>query len=1098
MGQVSDSLWYKDAVIYELHVKTFFDASGDGVGDFAGLTGRLDYLADLGVTALWLLPFYPSPLRDDGYDISDYRAVNPVYGSLRDFKTFIRAAHDRGLHVITELVINHTSDQHPWFRRARSAPRGSRLRDYYVWSDDDRRWADSRVIFKDSEVSNWTWDPVAGQYYWHRFYSHQPDLNYDNPRVLSAVTGIMRHWLDLGVDGLRLDAIPYLVERDGTGNENLPETHAVIRRLRAALAESHPDAFFLAEANQWPEDAAAYFGEGDECHMCFHFPLMPRMYMAIAQEDRHPISDILRQTPEIPESCQWAIFLRNHDELTLEMVTDRERDYLWEFYAADKRARLNLGIRRRLAPLMGNDPRKIKLLNSLLFSMPGTPIVFYGDEIGMGDNVFLGDRDGVRTPMQWSPDRNGGFSRADPARLYLPVIADPVYGFQAVNVEAQQSNAASLLNWMRQTMAVRRRHRAFGRGGFTLLSPRNRKILAYLRRYQDETVLCVANLSRSAQAVELDLAGFKGRVPVELIGHSSFPPIGELPYLLTLSGYCFFWFLLAEAGALPSWHEVLPEPMPELATLVLREGWSGFLAGRAVAEFERTVLPAFLVRQRWFAGKDARIRSVRVVELGTLKVPEGDWLILIIRVGFDGDHPEQLYALPLMARWDESLVQGGSPLLPYVLCKIRRGARVGALLDASGDEAFPRALAQAIDRNANEPTTGGRFEFRPGSQWAAWRPAAGDPVRGLGVDQSNTSRVVGDRLMIKLYRRLVPGLHPELEMGRFLTDVAGFANTPPTLGSLEAVAGDGTRTALAVIQGFVANQGNGWTYTLDFLRRELGEMRLGVEGALVTPEERFEAYRPLAVALGRRTAALHRALAQETGDPAFDPASFTVEDAGQLREAVRQGAKRAFAVLAAVLAAGLDGFGEPLRAAVQDLLAAGKRWWSGLEGPVDPWPALVKTRIHGDFHLGQVLVSHGDVLIVDFEGEPLRSLDERRARTTPVRDLAGMVRSFDYAAWSAASLLSENDPGGQQPLLALALRWRDLTAAAFLESYREAAAGCPSVPEDAATFDRLLDLLMLDKAFYEIAYEAAQRPACLAIPVRGALAILERAWPPPP
>ena len=1089
MGHLSDPLWYKDAVIYELHVKAFFDGTGDGVGDFAGLTARLDYLADLGVTALWLLPFYPSPLRDDGYDISDYRAVNPAFGSLRDFKAFVRAAHARGLRVITELVINHTSDQHPWFRRARAAPRNSRLRDFYVWSDDDRRWADSRIIFRDTEVSNWAWDAVAQQYYWHRFYAHQPDLNFDNPRVLAAVTGVMRHWLDLGVDGLRLDAIPYLVERDGTANENLPETHAVVRRLRAALAESHPDAFFLAEANQWPEDAAAYFGDGDECHMCFHFPLMPRMYMAIAQEDRHPVTDILRQTPAIPEACQWAIFLRNHDELTLEMVTDRERDYLWQFYAADKRARLNLGIRRRLAPLMGNDPRKIKLLHSLLFSMPGTPILFYGDEIGMGDNIFLGDRDGVRTPMQWSSDRNGGFSRADPARLYLPVIADPVYGFQAVNVEAQQNNASSLLNWMRQTMAVRRRHRAFGRGGLTLLYPRNRKILAYLRQDEGETILCVANLARSAQAVELDLSEFKGRVPVELLDNSSFPPVGDLPYLLTLSGYGFFWFVLADAGALPSWHEVPPEPMPELATLVLGNGWSGFLAGRAVSEFEHTVLPAFLVRQRWFAGHGARIRRVTVVDLGAVAMSEGDGLIMIVRVGFTDDRPEALYALPLTARWDETLVQGGSTLLPYVLCKVRRGARVGALLDAGGDDAFLRALVAAIGGSVTATSAaGGRFEFRPGARWIERGDGAVDQVRSLGVEQSNTSRILGDRLMIKLYRRLVPGRHPELEVGRFLTDVAGFVVTPPLLGTLEAVSADGTRIALAAVQGYQANQGDGWSWTADFLQRELGELRLGIEGALVTPEERFESYRPLALTLGRRTGALHRAFAQETGDPAFAPEPFGTDDLERLREAARRGAGQAFTLLAA----GLDGFDPAVRQAADRLLDARERCRDLLDAAIDLPPGLVKTRVHGDFHLGQALVSEGDVMIVDFEGEPLRPLEERRAKTTPLRDVAGLLRSFDYAAWAAVERLCEDDPAGWEPLRALALRWRDLAAAAFLAGYREGAAGCPGVPGDNAVFNRLLDLLMLDKAFYEIGYEAAHRPGWLAIPLHGALAILER------
>src|SRR5271165_4274503 len=528
-----DPLWYRDAIIYQLHVKAFFDADEDGIGDFQGLCQKLDYLQDLGVTALWLLPFYPSPLRDDGYDIADYKNINSPYGRMADFRTFIREAHRRNLRVITELVINHTSDQHPWFQRARQAKPGSSWRDFYVWSDTDQKFPETRIIFIDSEKSNWAWDPVAQAYYWHRFYAHQPDLNFDNPRVLRAIFDVMRFWLDLGVDGMRLDAVPYLIEREGTINENLTETHEILKRLRRELDTHYADRMLLAEANQWPEDVLQYFGAGDECHMAFHFPLMPRIYMAVSTEDRHPITDIMRQTPDIPETCQWAVFLRNHDELTLEMVTDRERDYLWNYYASDRRARINLGIRRRLAPLMENDRRRIELLNALLVSMPGTPVIYYGDEIGMGDNVFLRDRDGVRTPMQWSFDRNGGFSRADPERLYLPPIMDPVYGYQAINVEAQLRDPSSLLSWTKRILAVRKTSQAFGRGARRFLKPGNRKILAYLREYGDDSLLCVANLSRSAQPVELNLASFKGRVPVEMLGRTAFPPIGDLPYLLT-------------------------------------------------------------------------------------------------------------------------------------------------------------------------------------------------------------------------------------------------------------------------------------------------------------------------------------------------------------------------------------------------------------------------------------------------------------------------------------------------------------------------------------------------------------------------------------
>src|SRR5216110_2784240 len=586
-----DALWYKDAVIYELHVKAYFDENNDGMGDFRGLTAKLDYVHDLGVNTIWLLPFYPSPMRDDGYDVSDYHNIAPNYGTRQDFRHFVREAKRRNLRIITELIVNHTSDQHPWFQAARRARPGSRKRNYYVWSDTDTKYAETRVIFLDTEKSNWTWDPVAGAYYWHRFFSHQPDLNFDNPQVLKAIFRVMRFWLDIGVDGFRLDAIPYLCEREGTSNENLPETHAIIKKVRAELDAYAKGKLLLAEANQWPEDVQEYFGQGDECHMAYHFPLMPRIYMAIAQEDRFPITDILRQTPDIPGNCQWALFLRNHDELTLEMVTDVERDYLWSTYATDPRARINLGIRRRLATLMDNDRRKIELMNSLLMSLPGTPIIYYGDEIGMGDNIYLGDRNGVRTPMQWTPDRNGGFSRCDPARLYLPMVMDPVYGYEAVNVEAQSRSLASLLSWTKRLISVRKSSKVFGRGSLTFIRPANRSVLVYVRQYENEVVLCVANLSRSAQAAEIDLAAWRGRIPFEMLGRTNFPPIGEGAYLVTLGPYGFYWFQLCETVGSAIEAQITPA---EFETLVVTHGWRSLLQGRSKSVLERDVLPAFL------------------------------------------------------------------------------------------------------------------------------------------------------------------------------------------------------------------------------------------------------------------------------------------------------------------------------------------------------------------------------------------------------------------------------------------------------------------------------------------------------------------------
>ena len=777
-------------MIYQLHVKSFFDADNDGVGDFKGLLQKLDYIAELGVTAVWLLPFYPSPRRDDGYDIADYRGVHPEYGTLADVRRFIGEAHARGLRVITELVINHTSDQHPWFQRARHARPGSAARNFYVWSDTDQKYAGTRVIFLDTEKSNWTWDAEANAYYWHRFYPHQPDLNFDNPTVLREVLSIMRFWLDLGIDGLRLDAVPYLVERDGTSSENLPETHAVLKRIRAALDRHAPGRMLLAEANQWPEDAQQYFGDGDECHMAFHFPLMPRMYMAIAREDRFPITDIMRQTPAIPDTCQWAIFLRNHDELTLEMVTSSERDYLWETYASDRRARINLGIRRRLSPLLERDRRRIELMNGLLLSMPGTPVIYYGDEIGMGDNIHLGDRDGVRTPMQWSIDRNGGFSRADPASLVLPPIMDPIYGFYAVNVEAQAADQHSTLNWTRRMLAVRKRFRAFGRGSQRFLYPGNRKVLAFLRELRgadgsDETILCVSNLSRTSQAVELDLAGFAGRVPVDIVGGSVFPPVGQLTYLLTLPPYGFYWFQLASETQVPSWHQPAPEALPEFVTLVVRRELAEVLSGPARGVLETEVLPEYLPKRRWFAAKGEKLRSTRIAY--AVPVPEQPVIATEIEVQMPATAPNATCCrwgwrgrtrrqTRWCSRWPSpasgaarAWASSPTPSRSTRWCAAWIGAlRQRRIVELDGDE--------------------GRIEFRPTSKMDELEIADDAPIRRFSAEQSNSSLVVDERLVLKIVRRVAAGVHPEGEMTRYLTE-RGFANTAPLYGEVVRVSG---------------------------------------------------------------------------------------------------------------------------------------------------------------------------------------------------------------------------------------------------------------------------------------------------------------------
>jgi maltose alpha-D-glucosyltransferase/alpha-amylase len=1103
-----DPLWYKDAIIYQLHIKAFFDANNDGVGDFEGLTRKLDYLQDLGVTALWLLPFYPSPLRDDGYDIADYKNIHPAYGRMGDFKAFVREAHRRKLRVITELVINHTSDQHRWFQRARHASPGSPFRDFYVWSDTDQKFLDTRIIFLDTEKSNWSWDPVAQAYYWHRFYAHQPDLNFDNPRVFRAIAHVMQFWLDLGVDGMRLDAVPYLIEREGTINENLPETHEILKRLRREMDRRYGDRMLLAEANQWPEDVLHYFGAADECHMAFHFPLMPRIYMALATEDRHPVTDIMRQTPEIPESCQWAVFLRNHDELTLEMVTDRERDYLWDYYAADRRARINLGIRRRLAPLMENDRRKIELLNGLLLSMPGTPVLYYGDEIGMGDNVYLGDRDGVRTPMQWSPDRNGGFSRADPAMLYLPPIMDPVYGFEAVNVEAQSRSPSSLLNWTKRLIAARRSRRALGRGSLRFLYPANRKVIAYLREWQDETILCIANLSRSAQAVVLDLAEFRGRQVIEVLGRSVFPPVGEQPYQLTLPPHSFFWFELpptsAEGGDL--WQAA----NPEFVTLVMPHGWADLFGRHNLPQLERDVIPGFLPRQRWFAAKDRRVEAAWILAHGEVAAPSADddsgeagtYLITVVQAQLANDQP-QIYMLPLAAVWGPSGSETRQNLLPATLAELRQSRREGALVDALARDRFGLALFDSIQREANLPLrdSGGapsELRFRQTPLFAETPLPERLVARRLDAEQSNSSVLYEEYALLKLYRRLQPGPHPEVEMSRFLVERAGFGNTPPPLATLElTLPGDaGSEVCAAgVLFGFVRNQGDGWTLALDYLIRYLddalneaapGATPPGRSADMPNPDHFFLA---LARQLGLRTAQMHRALAERAGDdPAFMPEPITRQDLAEWRQALEDNAE----AMLARLERGQAGLPEAARGLADALIAAGPQLFRTIRALMPDAIVATKTRYHGDLHLAQVIAVQNDFYFIDFEGEPGRPLAARRRKSSPLRDVAGMIRSFDYAATAAVRQLGETRPAAVPRMLTLAEAWRQRAIDGFRAAYRKAMRGCPSYPASKLHAKSLVDFFTLEKAVYEVSYELANRPAWVAIPLNGILRIVEK------
>ncbi|CAN7633267.1 maltose alpha-D-glucosyltransferase [Variovorax sp. LjRoot130] len=1087
-----DPLWYRDAVIYQLNVKAFFDSNDDGVGDFKGVTAKLDYVKDLGVNTIWLMPFYPSPLRDDGYDIAEYENVHPQYGTLDDFREMLDAAHRRGLRVITELVINHTSSDHPWFQAARRAPPGSPERDFYVWSDSDQLYQGTRIIFTDTETSNWSWDPLAKAYYWHRFFSHQPDLNFDNPQVLEAVFKTMRFWLDMGVDGFRLDAIPYLVERDGTSNENLPETHAVIKKLRAAIDARYKNRFLLAEANMWPEDVREYFGEGNECHMAYHFPLMPRMYMAIAQEDRHPIVEIIQQTPEIPEGCQWAIFLRNHDELTLEMVTSKERDYMYLMYAADLRARINVGIRRRLAPLMENDLDRVKLMNGMLLSMPGSPIIYYGDEIGMGDNVFVGDRNGVRTPMQWSPDRNAGFSRADPQRLYLQPIMDPMYGFEALNVEAQARDASSLLNWTRRMLAVRKTSHAFGRGKRIFLKPGNRKILAYLSEYDEDTILTVFNLSRAAQPVELNLSAYKGKVPVEMLGRTSFPPIGELPYLLTLPSYGFYWFRLAADAEMPSWHQE-GVGLQDRPTLVLFDGWTSFfrdrvmpwrigMAERMLTQFETDTLPRFLEIQRWYASKGTPIERARLVDHAVWDAGEFSWMLPLLQL--DGPPEASTYFVPLALAWEEQDEERFNRLTPAALAKVRQQSNVGVMADAFYDEAFCRAVVEAIRAGEEIATNAGRLRFTATDAFSDLPVAlAALPVARPSAVSSNTVVTFDETLFLKGYRNLRDGVNPELEMGWFLTSVARFPHCVPVLGALEYLGDDGRVVTLAMVQAYVTNQGDGWVYTLGYLERFLEELRTaGADTfAAAAPAQAHGGFLALMVVLGRRTAELHLALAARTGDAAFDPEPFEPGDVEAMRERALDDATATLALLRDRLLLLPPAAQEDAQALLSRHEALQRRI-SAAAGNVE---GGIKTRYHGDYHLGQVLVADNDFVIIDFEGEPTRSFEERRAKGSPLRDVAGMLRSFNYARWSALRRVAQNADELQR-LDAPARDWELAARDAFLSAYRATMASAgTAAPIDA----NLLELFELEKALYELRYELNNRTDWVQVPLQGLLAL---------
>jgi maltose alpha-D-glucosyltransferase / alpha-amylase len=1230
IASATDPLWYKDAVIYELHVRAYSDSNGDGIGDFPGLLTKLDYLQDVGVTCIWLLPFFPSPMRDDGYDISNYIDVNPSYGTLDDFKAFLGAAHQRNMQVMIELVVNHTSDQHPWFKAARLAPPGSPQREMYVWSDNDQRYKDARIIFTDTEKSNWTWDETAKAYYWHRFFAHQPDLNYDNPLVIDEVLKAMRFWLDMGVDGLRIDAIPYLCEREGTSCENLPATHEVVRLLRAAIDADYANRLILAEANQWPADVRPYFGDGDECHMAFHFPLMPRIYMALRQEDRLPITDIMAQTPPIPDTCQWGLFLRNHDELTLEMVTDDERDYMYFAYSADPRMRINVGIRRRLATLVDNNRRRIELLNSLLLSFPGTPILYYGDEIGMGDNIYLGDRNGVRTPMQWTSDRNAGFSKCDPARLYLPVVMDPIYGYQAINVEAQLSDQSSLLQWTRNMIALRKLFQVFGRGTLTFLNPTNRKILAYLRELDQgdgfrETVLCVANLSRFAQSVTLDLSNYANFEAVEMIGYVSFPRITKDPYLLTLAPYSFLWLELQQpliaSEVLPEQHGVAEEALGaerEPAPLALVTSWAEFLRD-AEAEILGPALIDWLPRQRWFGAKTRTIESIRVrnwaeLEPGGANEPASfvaasasnakpiPPALFFVEVTYFNAAPDT-YQMPLAISTGAEMDKVAMNRPQSVITRLTTGTGEAILHDAVAREDFHQELLRLIASNATIAlSTSGKIvpgstkvpgestfaqeigappevpalvggsaivspvplSAQPGEAAQPPRtdttniqsagaqrlhpgesPSAGDqfpegdrldarasitfsaeltmqrlPSRLMLAEQSNTSIVYGDRLILKIYRGLQEGENPDVEIGQFLSDVAHFQKIPPFYGEISTRSATSEKTTVAMLQGLVANEGDGWQWFLDQLSNWFKSIadrpapedsltpnwlseRKPIPEALNAARESLEA----AELLGKRTAEMHLALSGHANLPAFAPEPITRADLTNEAERIEAQIKSALEALKQKIPA-LD----ETTSDIAGLLLSRR---PNLLARARSLAALVaggqRIRVHGDYHLGQTLrtgvsggdeeatpmPSSGDFVILDFEGEPARSLAERRRKQSPLKDVAGMMRSFSYVSFTALDRLAaardkedknvqaadRNDAAGWARL------WKNSASAMFLCAYRDTIAAAPALLAPPKESQDLLNAYLLEKALYELLYELNNRPTWLHIPINGILTL---------
>jgi len=1090
----SCNTWYKDAIIYELHVKSFYDGNGDGMGDFQGVLQKLDYLEDLGVTAVWLLPFYPSPLMDDGYDIADYYNANQDYGTLKDFRKFLREAHKRDIRVITELVVNHTSDQHKWFQRARRSKPGSIWRDFYVWSETPDKFKEARIIFKDFENSNWTWDPVAQAYYWHRFYSHQPDLNYDNPRVRKEIIRVLDFWFGMGVDGLRLDAVPYLYQRDGTNCENLPETHAFLKELRAHVDGKFEGRMLLAEANQWPEDAAEYFGKGDECHMAFHFPVMPRLFMALRTEDRFPIVDMLEQSLDIPKNCQWAMFLRNHDELTLEMVTDEERDYMYRAFAQDPRARINLGIRRRLAPLLNNNRRSIELLNACLLSLPGTPIIYYGDEIGMGDNYYLGDRDGVRTPMQWSADRNSGFSTANPQKLFLPVVIDLEYHYTAVNVETQVANVSSLFWFMRRIIAMRKQHKAFSRGSIEFVDSDNPHVLCFVRKFEEDTVLVIANLSRFCQVASLQLTDYNGFAAVEMFSGNDFPQVTERPYVLTIGPHSFYWLTMRKAEPIDTGAADQEQP------LTVGASFKAIVTNDQARQQLSQVLRGYIQQCRWFGGKGRTIRRFRIADNITISTRQDLVHVLILKVSYVGA-PQESYMLPICLVADEAATEIAEQHPQAVIAALETKDRKGLLCDAAFSKGMQDYLLEVIAAS-NSRKKADKLKGRRSRRLKELLRRDELPLesRVMKVEQSNTSINYDNRLFLKLYRRLESGANPDVELSRYLTEYTDFRSFPTYAGSLEWSPNKRDLLTVGLLLEYVPNESDGWNYMLSAVGRYLTQA-MALKGELeqsIEPPESIRHVRPesipprirdligsvymeMASLLGRRTAELHLALASLTEEPDARPEPFSLLYQKSVYQSMRALTLKVFNALGKNASKLPDTVADEAKQLLGEKQAILKR----LQRIAKKKVTGMKIRIHGDYHLGQVLYTGKDFVIIDFEGEPARPLGERRLKRSALRDVAGMIRSFHYAAYGGIFLRPSDQGGDVEYLQHWADLWYFYMSGIFLDSYLANVKSAELLPPDENDFTILLESFLLEKAIYELGYEFNNRPDWLKIPMRG-------------